>query len=256
MIQPAHPPTCPGRAPRHAVIQRAASEQRRDADSVDRRRQPRARRRRARNQRDPKKDRGNERPLVCHTAQARPSWSGTGIAHTNQLSRPRHEGKTSSTSSWLRSASPPHGRDRPLGLPQSAFRRPSRRLRQRAHQRRLWIEAAPPPARGRHERRSLFTHPSRPRRWRSPPRPPEIIHSQDRRHEVPRRTGHPLSIPQPNLLQELGARPSKAGSLWLASATRKGVTALRYEPPPRPSRSKFRAGAPRPESGSGAARAT
>ena len=63
----------------------------------------------------------------------------------------------------------------------------------------------------------------RPRRWRSPPRPPEIIHSHDRRLEVPRRTAHPLSIPQPNLLQELGVRPSKAGSLGLASATRKGL---------------------------------
>ena len=31
----------------------------------------------------------------------------------------------------------------------------------------------------------------RPRRRRSPLHPPEIIHSQDRRHEVPRRAGHP-----------------------------------------------------------------
>ena len=37
-----------------------------------------------------------------------------------------------------------------------------------------------------------FTRPSRPRRRRSPLHPPEIIHSQDRRHEVPRRAGHPL----------------------------------------------------------------
>jgi hypothetical protein len=36
-----------------------------------------------------------------------------------------------------------------------------------------------------------LTHRPRPRRPRSPLRPPETIHSKDRRHEVPRRAGHP-----------------------------------------------------------------
>ena len=39
-----------------------------------------------------------------------------------------------------------------------------------------------------------FTSRSRPRRRRSPLHPPEIIHSQDRRREVPRRAGHPPSL--------------------------------------------------------------
>ena len=54
--------------------------------------------------------------------------------------------------------------------------RPRRRARRRRQARR---------------RQHPFTRPSRPRRRRSPLHPPEIIHSQDRRHEVPRRAGHP-----------------------------------------------------------------
>jgi hypothetical protein len=39
----------------------------------------------------------------------------------------------------------------------------------------------------------------------SPPHPPEIIHSQDRRHEVPRRTGHPPGTRRPPVTR-IGAR--------------------------------------------------
>ena len=45
--------------------------------------------------------------------------------------------------------------------------------------------------RAAHTPTDRVTRRSRPRRRRSPLHPPEIIHSQDRRREVPRRAGHP-----------------------------------------------------------------
>src|SRR4051794_29929760 len=85
-----------------------------------------------------------------------------------------------------------------------------------------------------------LTRPSRPRRRRSPPPTPEIIHSQDRRREVPRRTGHPLRRPRTYGLHEdrtpslhVYAEPERGwmcfgcgrgGSIYDLAAALEGVT--------------------------------
>ena len=83
-------------------------------------------------------------------------------------------------------------------------------------------------SRRRTTRRTRRLRPSAPPGRRSPPRPPETIHSQDRRHEVPRRAGHPSQPPlrQPPVVGHIDEpQPRRATNptwFWLPRASTSG----------------------------------